>query len=688
MNKMLPGSQTPLDANRMLVALQRSSTATGSHAVDSGDEDLVVVPDDFDEEVDAILLEIFSFLVTTEDLGEMAAVSKKWRELIDSPSLYQALQSVNPDGSVNWVNFKNLGFKNKGTEGECFKCLERSTGKILAMKRARVYPDGEGVPYYMVRELAVLKGMKHDHITPLELVSLSKNKLHSFFPYVDETLDTIIHSTDDGRTLPETAIRKVLYQLLDAVAYSHRRGVLHRNLKPKHLLVTTSDPENLSDATLQISDFALVRATGITGQAYTTEAVTLWYRAPEILMGVDTYSSAVDMWSIGCIFAEMAHGQALFPGDSEIDQLFQIFSKLSTPTPETWPDFASLPNHDFEFPHWKHNVLASRVPELSNIGMDLLKKLLVYNPDERITAEEALHHSYFFTTPQFLPSTIQNCLDQMWQTVSHLWASPTPKNAELFHSNMRQMELESRKETDLPCCPGIEKMWNPSHRAMLVDWMIEVVDVFELSPRALFLAVNYTDRYLNAVVVDKSQLQLVGATCLQVASKCEDVNYIGTVDLTMCSDNVYTSKEVLDMEEKVLNTLSFELFRPTALDFLNAYECLLPPILKKTSMLAHYLLELTLQEYHFVKYLPSVLSTCCLSMAMYTIDGVSMTTELANVSQYNWSDLEDCMEELQTLFSSVPSTCGSLFAVNKRYAKPERCEVVNIPSPVLFEMSF
>ncbi|KAL3666264.1 hypothetical protein V7S43_008515 [Phytophthora oleae] len=238
---------TPLSANRVLIALRCSSAAAGSNAVDSGDEDLVVVPDDFDEEVDAILLEIFSFLLTADDLGEMAAVSKKWHELIDSPSLYQSLHSLNPDGSVNWVNFKNLGFKCKGSEGECFKCRaihRQDSGDEEGSNVPRC--KGEGVPYYMVRELAVLKKMKHDHITSLELVSLSNNELHTFFPYVNEALDMMIYPTDDGRALPETAIRKLLYQLLDAVAYSHRRGVLHRNLKPKHLLITTLDPENLS----------------------------------------------------------------------------------------------------------------------------------------------------------------------------------------------------------------------------------------------------------------------------------------------------------------------------------------------------------------------------------------------------------------------------------------------------------
>ena len=119
-------------------------------------------------------------------------------------------------------------------------------------------------------------------------------------------------------------------QLLSAVAYCHRRGVVHRNLKPKHLLIKTGPSGDLSKVCLQISDFALVRSTSVPLRTYTTEVVTLWYRAPEVLMG-DRYFLPVDIWSAGCIFSEMALGRPLFPGICEIDQLFQIFSTLGTP---------------------------------------------------------------------------------------------------------------------------------------------------------------------------------------------------------------------------------------------------------------------------------------------------------------------------------------------------------------------
>ncbi|KAG7383821.1 hypothetical protein PHYPSEUDO_003304 [Phytophthora pseudosyringae] len=198
-------SSVPPTANPILAALRRSSTAV----IDG--EALAVVPDgELDEGEEGIILHVFSFLVTAQDLESMASVSKKWHELVNRPSLYQSLPSVASDGSVNWANFKNLGIKYKGTEGECFKCLERSTGRILAMKKIRSFPEGEGVPYYLVRELAVLKGMEHDHVTSLELACLTENDLHTFFPYVDKTLHDVINPTGDlegGCALPEAAVR-------------------------------------------------------------------------------------------------------------------------------------------------------------------------------------------------------------------------------------------------------------------------------------------------------------------------------------------------------------------------------------------------------------------------------------------------------------------------------------------------
>ncbi|THG11147.1 hypothetical protein TEA_016390 [Camellia sinensis var. sinensis] len=161
-----------------------------------------------------------------------------------------------------------------------------------------------------------------------------------------------------------------------------------RDLKPQNLLV---DKEK---GILKIADLGLGRAFTVPLKSYTHEIVTLWYRAPEVLLGSTHYSTAVDMWSVGCIFAEMARRQALFPGDSEFQQLLHIFRLLGTPTDKQWPGVSSLRDWHV-YPQWEAQNLARAVPSLGPDGVDLLSKMLKYDPAERISAKAALDHPFF-----------------------------------------------------------------------------------------------------------------------------------------------------------------------------------------------------------------------------------------------------------------------------------------------------
>ena len=125
----------------------------------------------------------------------------------------------------------------------------------------------------------------------------------------------------------------------------------------------------------------------------------MWYRAPELLLGANRYSTSVDVWSIGCIYAEMATGMPLFPGRSDIDQIFKIFQRKGTPTAEMWPAVTRLPHYNAEFPQWRERPITDQVPLSalgSNNAVDLLTKLLMYDPDRRIACKTALQHPYFF----------------------------------------------------------------------------------------------------------------------------------------------------------------------------------------------------------------------------------------------------------------------------------------------------
>jgi len=148
---------------------------------------------------------------------------------------------------------------------------------------------------------------------------------------------------------------------------------------------------------LKLADFGLARAFGIPVRNYTHEVVTLWYRAPDVLMGSRKYSTPVDIWSVGCIFAEMVNGRPLFPGSSESDQLSKIFKTLGTPTKKTWPTVTELPEYKAieNFPVYPVQTLKKIVRRLDNTGLELLGRMLQFDPAKRISAEMAMKHPYF-----------------------------------------------------------------------------------------------------------------------------------------------------------------------------------------------------------------------------------------------------------------------------------------------------
>ncbi|KAL3204475.1 hypothetical protein MRX96_011484 [Rhipicephalus microplus] len=197
-----------------------------------------------------------------------------------------------------------------------------------------------------------------------------------------------------NKTLDGAVVKKYLGQIVDAILFCHRRRVLHRDLKPANVLID-------DNGGLKVADFGLCRAFTLPVGIFTHEVVTLWYRAPEILLGASRYSTPVDVWSIGCIFFELLTGKTLFRGDSEIDQLFRIFRVLGTPTVNKWPEVTQLPNYKPTFPVWRKNIVAELLPEVDCEVVDLLQKMLIYSPGERISAKGAAAHPYLAGSTYF-----------------------------------------------------------------------------------------------------------------------------------------------------------------------------------------------------------------------------------------------------------------------------------------------
>jgi serine/threonine protein kinase len=274
----------------------------------------------------------------------------------------------------------------EGTYGVVYKARNRETGQFIALKKIRLENEDEGIPSTAIREISILKEMVHPTIVSLLDVVNYDNKLYLVFEFLDQDLKKYM---DSVTIVSSPLVQSYTKQLLQGLTYCHQRRIVHRDLKPQNLFI---DKKGF----FKIVDFGLVRAFCVPVRQYTHEVVTLWYRAPEILLGSPTYSIPVDIWSAGCIFAELLSKKPIFPGDSEIDQLFKIFRQMGTPTDEMWHGCTSLPDYKPSFPKWKKQEFSKAFENTQSLAaIDLLEKMLTYEPAQRITAREALNHPYF-----------------------------------------------------------------------------------------------------------------------------------------------------------------------------------------------------------------------------------------------------------------------------------------------------
>ncbi|OIW07942.1 hypothetical protein TanjilG_20043 [Lupinus angustifolius] len=306
-------------------------------------------------------------------------------------------KSIGAESTVLSVKeaFEKLEKVGEGTYGKVYRAREKATGKIVALKKTRLHEDDEGVPPTTLREVSILRMLSRDpHVVRLMDVKQGQNKegktvLYLVFEYMETDLKKFIRSfRATGQNIPPATVKSLMYQLCKGVAFCHGHGILHRDLKPHNLLM------DRTTMMLKIADLGLARAFTVPIKKYTHEILTLWYRAPEVLLGATHYSMAVDIWSVGCIFAELVTKTALFPGDSELQQLLNIFRLLGTPNETMWPGVSKLMNWH-EYPQWNPQSLSTAVPGLDELGLDLLANMLKYEPASRISAKKAMEHAYF-----------------------------------------------------------------------------------------------------------------------------------------------------------------------------------------------------------------------------------------------------------------------------------------------------
>lgn len=281
--------------------------------------------------------------------------------------------------------FQRIEKLGEGAYGVVYKAQDRDSHEFVALKRIPLDSAEEGIPCTVIREIALLKEIHHPNIVRLLNVFHSDTKLTLVFEYCDQDLKKYM---DSCRGAPDPAnVQSFMLQLLRGLAYCHAHRILHRDLKPQNLLIN-------KHGELKLADFGLARGFGIPVRGYSNEVVTLWYRAPDVLLGSKDYDTSIDIWSAGCIFAEMASGgNPIFPGEDPTDQLNRIFTVFGVPSEGTWPGVSQLPEYKGPYA----NIQAQGLPplKLAPTGLDLLLAMLQCVPSLRISAAQAAEHPYF-----------------------------------------------------------------------------------------------------------------------------------------------------------------------------------------------------------------------------------------------------------------------------------------------------
>ena len=344
----------------------------------------------------------------------------------------------------DYEKIKQVG---KGTFAEVYKALykkDEEQPRIVALKKINIFEE-RGFPITTIREILIMKNLNHKNILKLEEILYTQPKekkkrgnVYLVFPYMEQDLSGI---RTIGHLFNMSQIKYIFYQIMSGIAYLHKCKIIHRDIKCSNILMN-------SKGDICIGDFGLARRDNQDyNKRYTSTVVTLCYRAPEILLGSREYGPAVDIWSAGCVFAELLTGNILFMrNDKEKDQIDKIFSICGTPNDKTWPGVSQYPKYKSLQKTDYKNSLRECFKDNKNVDdatFDLINKLLELNPKTRITAEEALKHDFFKTEPKMCTPEELPKLDEVheYQTVKE---KKEQKNKLIGLKEKKDMELGSK----------------------------------------------------------------------------------------------------------------------------------------------------------------------------------------------------------------------------------------------------
>ncbi|KAJ3498344.1 hypothetical protein NLJ89_g10231 [Agrocybe chaxingu] len=334
----------------------------------------------------------------------------------DPMKLYRAKRDASHRSVTSKYNI--LGFISSGTYGRVYKAQSYDEeGTIHAIKKFKPDKEGDVVAYTgisqsAVREIALNREINHENIVALKEVILEDKSIYMVFEYAEHDFLQVIHHHSQTLRAPisHAVLKSLVYQLINGLLYLHSCHILHRDLKPANILIT-------SKGVIKIGDLGLARLVYEPLQplfAGDKVVVTIWYRAPELLMGAKHYTRAIDCWAVGCVMAELASLRPIFKGDEakldskknvpfQRDQLLKIFDVLGTPDEKDWPGVVDMPEYQSmkRLDHFANRLsdwCHSRIRATQ--GYDLLRQLFIYDPERRLTAKDALQHKWFQEEPK------------------------------------------------------------------------------------------------------------------------------------------------------------------------------------------------------------------------------------------------------------------------------------------------
>ncbi|XP_078485821.1 uncharacterized protein LOC100175205 [Ciona intestinalis] len=343
--------------------------------------------------------------------------SEQSHDADEAPSARASQSSLHAEPTSSpWTNqrYHTLSEIGVGAYGVVFKAQDMQSddeNKFVAIKCVRVENSEQGMPLSTVREIALLRQLEScEHPNVVRLLDICaghhskrETQLMLVFEYVDQDLDVFLKKCPDSGLEPEK-ITDIMRQMLGGLDFLHSMRVVHRDMKPQNILITTTGQ-------VKIADFGLARIYSI-DMALTEVVVTLWYRSPEVLL-LDSYATPVDIWSAGCIFAELFNRRPLFRGTGDVNQLKKIFDFIGRPSEAEWPLNVAVPIDSF--PPQPPRPPQKFVPSITEDAADFLMKLLVFDPGKRLTAQSALQHKYVqkastSNEPIFLSSAVNQAV--------------------------------------------------------------------------------------------------------------------------------------------------------------------------------------------------------------------------------------------------------------------------------------